>query len=380
MGSVRAPAASVWWTAAILLLLATLARPRVIREMPDFEVYYRAGTRALAAEPLYRESDGHFQHKYLPVFALLVAPLALVPLPAAKTIWFYLSVGLVAGLVASSLRLLPNRRRPGWVLAAVTTMAMAKFYLHELNLGQCNTLMALLMLAGLWGLLRQRPLRAGGALAASAAVKPYPVVLLPYLIWTRRAAASVWFLAGMGACLLVPAAVYGFGGNLRELAGWVGTLAQSTAPNLLNQDNVSIWAMWAKWLGIGPLAAGLALATIGALAVLVALMARRGEDLAGAAYLDVATLMLLVPLVSPQGWDYGLLGATPAVMLLVDVFDGLARPVRIAAGTALAVMSLSIFDVMGRRAYAAFMSVSAVTVCALVLVGALALVRRERLA
>jgi Glycosyltransferase family 87 len=376
----RAPAAPVWWTAAVLLLLATLARPRVIREMPDFEVYYRAGARALAAEPLYRESDGHFQHKYLPVFALLVAPAALVPLPAAKTIWFYLSVGIIAGLVASSLWLLPHRRRRRWVLAALTTAAMAKFYLHELNLGQCNALMALLVLAGLWGLLDRRPLRAGVALAASAAVKPYPVVLLPYLLWTRRAAASAWFLAGVGAGLVLPATVYGLGGNLRELGAWVATLAQSTAPNLLNQDNVSIWAMWAKWLGVGPLAGGLAVATIAAVVALVGVMARQGEGLDGAAYLDVATIMLLVPLLSPQGWDYGLLGATPAVMLLVNVFDRLPRPARIAAGTALVVMSLSIFDLMGRRAYAAFMSVSTVTVCALVLVGALALVRRERLA
>ena len=35
-------------------------------------------------------------------------------------------------------------------------------------------------------------------------------------------------------------------------------------------------------------------------------------------YLECALLMLLIPLVSPQGWDYVLLLATPAVVCLVD--------------------------------------------------------------
>jgi len=35
-------------------------------------------------------------------------------------------------------------------------------------------------------------------------------------------------------------------------------------------------------------------------------------------YLDAALLLFVIPLLSPQGWDYVLLVATPAVMLLLD--------------------------------------------------------------
>jgi hypothetical protein len=380
MEPARASGAVAWGTIAVLIVLATVARSRVVREMPDFEVYYRAGARALAAEPLYREEDGHYQHKYLPVFALLVAPLAAVPLSTAKSIWFYLSVGAVAALVGLSLRLLPRRRRRRWVLVALTVAAMAKFYLHELNLGQCNALLAMLVLVALVCLRRRDQIGAGASLAASVAVKPYSLLLLPYLLWTRRAMASLAFVVGIGICLVLPAAVYGVGGSVDLLRAWLSTLAQTTAPNLLNQDNVSIWAMWAKWLGEGPLASGLAVVTIALAAVGVMRMIREGRELPDADYLDVATIMLFVPLLSPQGWDYGLLDATPAVMLIIDVFDELPRPVRFVAGASLAVMSLSIFDLMGRRAYAAFMSTSAITVCALGLAATLALVRRGRLA
>jgi hypothetical protein len=39
--------------------------------MPDFEVYWRAGVRAAAAEPLYRPSDADYQFLYFPAFAIV---------------------------------------------------------------------------------------------------------------------------------------------------------------------------------------------------------------------------------------------------------------------------------------------------------------------
>ena len=42
--------------------------------MVDFEVYRTAAGRALDAENLYRPIDGHYQFKYLPAFALAMAP------------------------------------------------------------------------------------------------------------------------------------------------------------------------------------------------------------------------------------------------------------------------------------------------------------------
>ena len=69
-------------------------------KMPDFEVYWRTASRAAQAEPLYRESDGHFVFKYLPAFAVLTTPIGLLPLLAAKFVWFYGSIALLVALVA----------------------------------------------------------------------------------------------------------------------------------------------------------------------------------------------------------------------------------------------------------------------------------------
>jgi Glycosyltransferase family 87 len=363
-----------------LLVLAAVFLPTVLPKMPDFEVYWNAGARVMSAAPLYRPEDGHFQHKYLPIFAELVAPLALLPLTRAKIIWFYGSVAVVVGLLAISLSLLPHRRLPPQVLVLCTVLGMLKFYAHELNLGQCNALMALCVVVGFACLSRGRPVLAGLVLAMAVVIKPYPVIFLPYLLVKRRLVTFGVFLALVILSLLLPAVIYGAEGNRLLLEGWMQTLSQSTRANLLNQDNVSIWAMCARWFGVGALASGLALAILLAIAAGVLVLLQLGSERPRAEYLEMALLLMLIPLVSPQGWDYELLVATPAIMLLVDEFRGLPLAMHLASGAAMATMALSVFDIMGRRAYAAFMSVSAITFCALVLLGSMACLRVRRLA
>ena len=108
--------------ALALVSLVAVFTTRVSRKMPDFEVYWTAGSRAIAAQPLYRADDGHFQFKYLPAFALLVSPLATVPLPLAKALWFggsavdgVLSLAEPAGV--------PSSRGHVWLLVHVLAMA-----------------------------------------------------------------------------------------------------------------------------------------------------------------------------------------------------------------------------------------------------------------
>lgn len=366
--------------AALLFLLGSAFLRSTLAGMPDFEVYWHAGNRVLAAEPLYRDEDGHFRHKYWPVFGVLMAPLAMLPLPTAKAIWFYITLAAIAALLALSFRLLPAKKPPPLVLVLVPFFAMLKFFAHEVHLGQCNTLMATAVLAGLGFLLADREAPAGASFAIAAAIKPYPLLVIPYLLITRRLTALGVFVALVVAGLALPAAIYGVRGNAGELAGWVRTVTSSTPPDLLNQDNVSIWAMWAKWIGIGPAATAMAALTIAGIAIAFAALVAKGAHIPGSTYLDVAVLLVLIPLLSPQGWDYGLLMATPAVMLFVNEFEDLPIAARVAGGAAIVVMALAIFDVLGRRGYAEFMSLSAITVCALALLASVSCIRLRRLA
>jgi hypothetical protein len=366
--------------ACLVLLLVSAFLPRVLKKMPDFEVYWRTGARFMAATPLYRVNDGHFRHKYFPVFGVLMLPWAILPLRSAKIVWFYGSVAVLVGLVTMSVMLLPRRKVTPITLAFVTTAAMLKFFAHELNLGQCNALMALCVLSGFGFLKNDRPVLAGASLALSVAIKPYTVIFLPYLLLKRHLVAFGVFLAFAIVGLVLPAAIYGAKGNLAQLQEWTRVVFQSAPANLLNQDNVSIWAMYAKWLGTGRMAFELALGTIVLIAGLFLVLLAKGVGLAEAEYLEMAVLMALLPLLSPQGWDYVLLIATPAIMLLVNEFRDLPISLRLISGAGVALMALSVFDLMGRRAYVAFMSVSAITACALTTILSIAYLRLHRIA
>ena len=91
------------WPLLVVSLAAVIFSTRIRREMADFAVYRTAAIRATSGEPLYRTSDGHYQFKYLPAFALAMAPFSDLPPEVAKPIWFGLSVALLWLFVAWSI-------------------------------------------------------------------------------------------------------------------------------------------------------------------------------------------------------------------------------------------------------------------------------------
>jgi hypothetical protein len=366
--------------ALALVSLVAVFTTRVSRKMPDFEVYWKAGARAAAAEPLYRESDGHFQFKYLPAFALIASPIARVPLPAAKAAWFAASAVLMVILLGLSLAALPDVRRPPPILLVLTFLAMAKFYAHELVLGQVNMLFGVLVALALVWMRRGRDLPAGALRALAVVVKPYAVIFSPWLATRRRKEAFLAMGAGVVILLLVPALRYGWQGNLALLADWWHTVTASSPPNLVNQDNVSLSAMFTKWLGPGSPAPILAAVAGAILLVLTGIVIAGRGALKVPDTLEGSLLLLLIPLLSPQGWDYVFLIGTPAVMLLINYLPALPRELRYATIASIAIVALAIFDLMGREMYSAFMRASVITVLVVVEFAALVTLRFRRAA
>ena len=368
------------WPVLLLALAMVMYVAKVRTEMRDFRVYQTAAVRALDAEPLYRADDGHYQFKYLPAFALAMAPFAWVPLELAKPIWFGVSVVLVWLLVAWSIKGLPERRRSTQALAWLTVLFMGKFYARELNLGQSNVLLGVVLVAAVLAVQQGRPAWAGTLVGVGIFIKPYAVIMLPWLLPAAGLTSVVVAAVVIAMGLVLPVPVYGWQGNLDQLLGWYHTVTDTTAPNLLIADNVSFATTWAKWIGAGPLATQLAVVSVVAALALVVWATWQRASVSSPAYLEFGLLMLLVPLISPQGWDYVLLLATPAVVCLVDRFDLTSTGWRIATALALAFMSFTIFDLIGRTLYFRLMAINVVSVCAITLFVCLAHLRRRALA
>jgi hypothetical protein len=349
-------------------------------KMPDFEVYVKTASRAAHAEPLYRDSDGHFVFKYLPAFAVLSVPLVLIPERLAEGIWFMSSVGLLVALMALAVRLPVERRKSVRWLVLVTVISFAKFYAHELVLGQVNLLFAVIAVGMLLAIKSGREALAGCLVVLAIVVKPYAVLFVPWLAARRQVPSIVTALAGFVAVLLLPALVYGWDGNIEQHRQWWRMVTETTAPNLLVHDNVSLAAMYFRWVGPGVLSERLALGTaIGLLLVTAAVfLYRRGVRFPEG--VEGSVLLTLMPLLSPQGWDYVFLIATPAIIFLANYLDLLPRPMRMLTIVAVATIAFSLFDIMGRAAYNVFMELSIISLCFFVVVAALATLRLRKIA
>ena len=227
---------------------------------------------------------------------------------------------------------------------------------------------------------RGRGLAAGAAVAAGVFVKPYALILVPWLAWTLGWRPFVPFALVLTAGLALPAASYGWNGNLTLLREWYRTVTDTTGPNLLSFENISFASMWAKWIQPGPAAAGLALGSaIGAVAAGGVVMSRR-RDVAEPNYLEGAYFFVLVPLLSPQGWDYVLVLALPAYMCLVDRWRDMSPAWRAIAASGVFLTSFTIFDLLQRPLYTRLMQLAAVSVGAVLIAGCLIRLRWRAIA
>jgi len=372
--------------AVCVLACAALFVFRIRKEMVDFSVNYAAGDRLLHGETLYRVTDEHFQFKYSPFCAILYIPPALLPLTAAKAVWF-------AGVILASFALfrltgrllsgLDGRISRGAVLVA--GLILAKFLLREIQLGQINAILTAILMLMVARLVPKpaagashRDQAAGLLWGVASALKPYALIFLPYFILKRRWNVLWPALLVLGSSLIAPSLYYGFAGNLTVHEEWISSLSRST-PGLLNsQDNVSLLAMLVKWTGDRILSQPVYAVIVLLLAVLVFLFIRRGRDYPNHVIPEAALLLLLIPLISPLGWDYTFISAFLAVALILHRFPDFPFAGRVFLGLNFGIIALSIYDLMGRKAYAAFMAASVPTLNFVILAGALCFLRWAR--
>jgi len=175
----RAALACMLVALAVWLFIAR-ASPR----MPDFEVYWRAGTRAAAAEPLYPTES--YQLKYFPAFAVVAIPLGMMPHDTAKVVWFTLSAAALVALLPLNVSLLPHRRKSRTFLIWALLIGLAKYYAQDLVLGQINTIVALVVTGVIVAFAARREVLAGALLAFAIVLKPYALILVPWVAARRQ--------------------------------------------------------------------------------------------------------------------------------------------------------------------------------------------------
>ena len=377
-------AAAVALAVVAAAALAAVYAGFVRKDMSDFGVPYRNAGRILRGETLYRASDGHLQYKYAPVSALFYAPLAVLPLEAAKPIWFCVEIALLAGICFVGWRILPGKRKSAAFVVGLSVLVLLKSLGRELELGQVNLLIIFLLVLMTSADLGRKDAAAGGLWAVSIFFKPYAFVFLPYFAVRRR-----WRPLAVGALVLLAGAIlpslfYGFRGNLDVHREWISRLSDSTPGLLTVGDNASLYAFILKILPaqsetaarIVWAAAGCAVAAL----FLGMMRAAKAGEVRGAGVLEASFLLVLIPFFSPLGWNYNYLYGLPALFVLLDAWPLLSRPWRWILAVDLVLIGGTLREVLGETLFAFYTRESLVVVNFVLILAALARVRARKIA
>lgn len=171
----------------------------------DFNVFYHAAREALAGRDPYQSSlAGWTPYLYPPLLALLLTPLALLPLPVAAYVWFLINAASTIAAAWMSARFARDGGQLSEVsadpddvvslrgllltpLIAVGSVAIvARFVLDNFSLGQVNPLVAALAAGHVYLYSRNKKTASALMLAIAASIKLTPLVLIGYHIARRR--------------------------------------------------------------------------------------------------------------------------------------------------------------------------------------------------
>jgi len=182
----------------------------------DFARYYEAGKVVAHGEPerLYEDMSilGRFEHsfRYLPIFAIVMAPLSLLSIEAAFCVWQWLHVAGFALCFVASLRMARDGPRPSawWLL--IPFLFSVRLMIGNFQLGQINPIVITLTLTGIWACYRGRDVTGGMLLGAGAAIKFTPAIFLVVLLAVGRYRAfAAQIVFGLVLAAVVPSIVIG---------------------------------------------------------------------------------------------------------------------------------------------------------------------------
>ena len=194
-------------------------------ERTDFTVYVAAGRAVLENHDIYlAENARGWRYVYPPPFAILLAPLARMPLGAGALLWYLLTVAAIGGSVAMSAALLgasPLRSKPQ-IVYGLPLLGLASLLISGMLRSQASPFMYFFMVAAFYFHLKNRPAAAGFSLACAVLLKVFPLVLLAYFVLRRQWRAV---LATAGALVLLgivlPSLYWGWQFNLDQIARWI---------------------------------------------------------------------------------------------------------------------------------------------------------------
>jgi alpha-1,2-mannosyltransferase len=200
-----------WWLPAVSATVTVVGFSVIcgVRREIDLGVYLMGGAHIFSTN-LYqvRYLPNNLGFTYPPFAALLFTPVTRLPIRLNQVVFAWLSLAALFGLVAVCLRAtcptLEKRVVLWWALVLMAPAVALAPMRETLMFGQVNLILSLAVVADMTLDLR---IPKGILVGLAAAVKLTPLILIPYLILTRRTRAACFALGSFVAAGAVAAAI-----------------------------------------------------------------------------------------------------------------------------------------------------------------------------
>ncbi|MEX0713186.1 MAG: glycosyltransferase family 87 protein [Pirellulales bacterium] len=324
----------------------------------DFFLHWKFAGRFVAGQMMYAEG---LDIPYPPFWGMAWSPTAALPLRAAKTLFYPVSLASLAVVLFVLNRLtrrhLPLEREPLFWTTVIALALAARFLVRELP--ECGPNLALLALSWLavYGWSQRREVMGGACLGFAIALKCTPALVLAWFAWKRQWKMVATTTAAAGAFTLAPAMWQGEGLYAQHVQLWVanvrlsagnddpsrGALGDEPVQNLALRPAIARYLMrlppghlgrpdhawYADFLDLPPTMA--ANVCKGALLLLLAGVAwtfrqpvERRHDLA--VVWECACVSVLALLLSPITWGQHCVALLPLLYLVSRTAVALRRP------------------------------------------------------
>jgi hypothetical protein len=189
----------------------------------DFRVYYY-GARGVfdGTRPVYGLTSGlgwPMHYRYPPLFLLLFAPFATLPISWGAAVWVILKVIVLAALLRLAFGCGLKLSTASLTSAVIPLVFITPYIIEEFRYGNAQFFVFALTLAALL-LKEKRPVLASASLALGISIKVWPLLFLPYLAMRRNWKMAGYTLIFVALLSMLPAVYFGLGGNFRLLQQW----------------------------------------------------------------------------------------------------------------------------------------------------------------
>jgi len=215
---------------ALLVALTAAMAWYASRHPMDFRVYHVSAHTVFDGDvnnvfvdgtrPMYGVWSGMgwpMHYRYPPLFLLLFAPFAWIPIGAAAALWVSLKVVVLVLFIRALIKRLPPAQ--GVSTWLVPLLLAGPYVIQDFRYGNAQFFVFALTALSLL-MAREKPVLSAASLALGIVIKVWPLFFIPYLLARRDWKVAVGTLLIAAILMAVPSAYFGVDGNIRLVREW----------------------------------------------------------------------------------------------------------------------------------------------------------------